>query len=132
MFTFCQQLYASLLALVSVKAGHRWSSIVIRHLNSILLVAFCVYVYRDVFPLATYTKHSQDQSEGWVLWAKVSILAIVALYIPLTIPRRYIPFDPEVYNDTQCLPEADSATDIETDRTLLEFRTRSRQHLYFQ
>ncbi|KAF9066068.1 hypothetical protein BDP27DRAFT_1424214 [Rhodocollybia butyracea] len=88
-------LYTSLLALVSVTAKPRWSKVIIRHLNTVLLVVFCVYLYRDVYPLASFIHSPQDLHEGAALWAKIAILAILAVWIPLAIPRRYVPFDPK-------------------------------------
>jgi len=57
---------------------------------------FFVYVYRDLWPLATYTQKPADEAEGGVLWAKISILAVTAVFIPLFVPRRYVPVDPKV------------------------------------
>jgi len=52
-------LYASLLALMSVTAKPRWSRVVIWHLNMVLLATLCVYLYRDIYPLATFFSRSQ-------------------------------------------------------------------------
>lgn len=82
--------------MISVAARRRWSRVVTRHLNTVLLAAFFVYAYRDLFPLATYTQRPADRSEGWILWAKIAALTFTAVYLPLTIPRQYTPFDAEV------------------------------------
>ncbi|KAJ4476620.1 hypothetical protein J3R30DRAFT_3759412 [Lentinula aciculospora] len=87
-------LYTSLLALISVTAKHKWSRVIIRHLNTTLLAALCVYLYRDVYPLITFTLKPKDISEGGILWAKVAVLAITSVVIPLAIPRPYVPVDP--------------------------------------
>ncbi|KAF5384757.1 hypothetical protein D9757_006267 [Collybiopsis confluens] len=87
--------YTSFLALISVIAKSRWSRVTIRHANTILLAAFCVYFYRDVYPLITYTLDSIDLSEGAILWAKLVVLTLTAIFIPLFIPRQYIPIDPK-------------------------------------
>jgi hypothetical protein len=39
--------------------------------------------------------HPKDLDEGWILWAKVSVTALTAVVIPLTIPRQHIPCDPK-------------------------------------
>ncbi|KAF7978858.1 hypothetical protein HWV62_44329 [Athelia sp. TMB] len=86
--------YSSLLALVSVSARPRWGRLVSNHLAVVLLALFGVYFYRDIWPLATFTKHPIDLFEGWLLWAKVIILFIISVIIPLFMPRQYIPVDP--------------------------------------
>jgi hypothetical protein len=90
------QLYTSLLGLISISARRRVRNIVVRHLNAVLLVTFAVYVYRDVFPLATFNRSVLDLSDGWLLWAKVAALIIGAVVVPLSIPRQYTPVDPKV------------------------------------
>jgi hypothetical protein len=90
------QLYASLLALISVSATSRWSNVALKHLNTLLIATFGVYFYRDVFPLATFTRSPRDLSEGWVLWAKVAILTLTSMGVPLFVPRQYKPVDPKV------------------------------------
>ncbi|KAG5637468.1 hypothetical protein H0H81_004439, partial [Sphagnurus paluster] len=47
-----------------------WSMIASRHISVLLLVTFAVIFYRDIYPLATYTRSPMDLSEGWALWAK--------------------------------------------------------------
>ncbi|KAF8885695.1 multidrug resistance-associated ABC transporter [Gymnopilus junonius] len=86
--------YTSLLAATSLISS-KWSRTLTRHFNFVLLIALGVYLYRDVWPLATYTKQPMDTSEGRLLWAKLSILTFTAVIIPLFIPRQYIPVDPK-------------------------------------
>ena len=62
----------------------------------VLLVAFVVYVYRDIWPLATYTEKPVDVSEDTLLWTKVIVLFGTAVVIPLLVPRQYVPVDPKV------------------------------------
>ncbi|KAF7364887.1 Multidrug resistance-associated ABC transporter protein [Mycena venus] len=86
-------LYASVLAFLSVSpknTRHR----LIRHANCVLFLAFCVYVYRDLVPLTTFTGVPADVGEGWRIWAKIGLLFIAAVIIPLFTPRQYIPVDP--------------------------------------
>ncbi|KAJ3819299.1 hypothetical protein F5880DRAFT_1595008 [Lentinula raphanica] len=87
-------LYTSLLALISAIVRPKWSRVAIKHLNSVLLAAFCVYLYRDVYPLITFTLKPKDLSEGGILWAKIIDLAIISAVIPLVVPRPYVPADP--------------------------------------
>ncbi|KAJ3890944.1 hypothetical protein GG344DRAFT_77404 [Lentinula edodes] len=88
-------LYTSLLALISVTAKPKWSKVVTRHLNTVLLATFSVYLYRDVYPLITFTLKPKDLSEGGILWAKITLLAVTSVVIPLAIPRPYVPVDPK-------------------------------------
>ena len=67
-----------------------------RHNNFVLFIALVVYVYRDIWPLATYTENPVDGSEGALLWTKLVVLFTTAVIIPLVIPRQYVPVDPKV------------------------------------
>ena len=67
-----------------------------RHNNSVLFIALVVYVYRDIWPLATYTENPVDGSEGALIWTKLVVLFITAVIIPLFVPRQYVPVDPKV------------------------------------
>ncbi|KAJ6584918.1 multidrug resistance-associated ABC transporter [Mycena capillaripes] len=84
--------YATLLACAPLVSHQSVSSI---HLNTVLLVSFGSYSYRDLLPFATFTLVPQDRAQGWLLWAKILVLAIAAIVIPLARPRLYIPVDPE-------------------------------------
>lgn len=67
-----------------------------RHLCLVLLSVWAVYVYRDVWPLATFTLSPLDASEGVILWIQLVDLTFAAVVVPLLIPRRYTPVDPDV------------------------------------
>ena len=66
------------------------------HLVLILLASCAVYGFRDIWPLTTYTLQPIDTSEGARLWIKIALFALAGIVIPLTVPRQYIPVDPEV------------------------------------
>jgi hypothetical protein len=66
------------------------------HLNTLMLVELCAFGYRDLLPLATWTERPLDRGEGPMLWAKVALLVLNAVIIPLFIPRRYVPLNPLV------------------------------------
>ncbi|KAL6299635.1 multidrug resistance-associated ABC transporter [Sparassis latifolia] len=85
--------YASLLAVISVSARPTLSRVVARHLATVLLTTWAVFVYRDVWPLATYTLTPADVAEGRILWAKFSVLTLGAVAVPLLMPRQYTPVD---------------------------------------
>ncbi|THU95701.1 P-loop containing nucleoside triphosphate hydrolase protein, partial [Dendrothele bispora CBS 962.96] len=87
--------YSSVLALLSLFTKRRWSTILIRHVNTVHLVAFVVYAYRDLYPLTIFDQTPQDASEGSVLWARIGLLTLATIVIPLVIPRQYVPYNPE-------------------------------------
>jgi hypothetical protein len=61
-----------------------------------MFVELCAYGYRNLLPLATWTELPLDRGEGSMLWAKVALLVLNAVVVPLFIPRRYIPLNPLV------------------------------------
>ena len=85
-----------MLAFVSLASNLRLSRLVTKHAVTVLLVTWAVYVYRDLWPLATFTLQPADAAEGAFLWAKVGVLTFGAVLIPLVVPRQYIPVDPKV------------------------------------
>ncbi|KAI0758154.1 multidrug resistance-associated ABC transporter [Fomes fomentarius] len=87
--------YASLLAFIAVVSNLSLSTLVARHLNTVLVFSWGVYAYRDLWPLATFTLKPADASEGSLLWAKIGVLTFVAIVIPIIVPRQYIPLDPK-------------------------------------
>ncbi len=68
----------------------------IGHLAIVLLLTWAVFMYRDIWPLGTYTLQPMDAIEGKILWAKIGLLTVGAVIVPLVIPRQYIPYNPEV------------------------------------
>ncbi|KAJ7072015.1 P-loop containing nucleoside triphosphate hydrolase protein [Mycena amicta] len=88
-------LYASLLSILTLVAPPKWSRLAVKHLNLVLLPTFCVFFYRDLYPLATFKLTPVDIAEGPLLWIKVTLLFIVAVCIPTTVPREYVPADPQ-------------------------------------
>ncbi|KAH9952289.1 hypothetical protein BGW80DRAFT_1430860 [Lactifluus volemus] len=85
--------YASFLALFTLAARRTRASVTSFHLSSLLLVTFSVYVYRDIWPLLTYTLSPQDGREGPLLWVKIGLLAVAGAVIPLVTPGQYVPLD---------------------------------------
>ncbi|KIY46182.1 P-loop containing nucleoside triphosphate hydrolase protein [Fistulina hepatica ATCC 64428] len=88
-------LYTCILSIVSLSARPAHGNVIKKHLVLILLVTFGVYFWRDVFPLATYKWNIADPTHAGILWAKVIVLSITAIIIPLVVPRQYVPFDPD-------------------------------------
>ncbi|KAJ7668054.1 multidrug resistance-associated ABC transporter [Mycena rosella] len=92
-FVGAPYLYASILAFLSI-CPQNGRDRIIRHVNCVLFAAFCVYTYRDILPLATFSQAPEDLAEGAKLWAKIGLLFISGVGIPLLTPRQYIPLDP--------------------------------------
>ena len=90
------QFYCSIMAIISVTVKE-WSVSTTRYNILVLLSVFGVYIYRDIWPLATLTKEQKDLQEGYMLWIKISITTLTAVIIPLFIPRQYVPVDPKVH-----------------------------------
>jgi hypothetical protein len=91
-------LYASALAfaaLLSKQISHLYT----RYNTITLLSVLAVYSYRDLYPLATYTKQPADKEEGQILYVKLTVLCLTAVVIPLFTPRVYTPVDPKVCFD---------------------------------
>ncbi|CCM03908.1 uncharacterized protein FIBRA_06059 [Fibroporia radiculosa] len=88
--------YSSLLTLHSILAAPSTIGTTTRHLAIVLASAWLGYIYRDAWPLATVLLTPVDAAEGTLLWAKLAMLTLVAVIVPLLIPRRYVPLDPRV------------------------------------
>ncbi|KAJ7455115.1 hypothetical protein FB451DRAFT_1516746 [Mycena latifolia] len=86
--------YTSFLAAVSTAVTTKTGAAAGLHLDLLLVVAFCVFFYRDIFPFATYTWPTQDAAEGPILHAKLIALTLAAVIIPLVTPQAYVPVDP--------------------------------------
>ncbi|KAJ3512113.1 hypothetical protein NLJ89_g3715 [Agrocybe chaxingu] len=71
------------------------------HLTLVILSQFFVYAYRDLYPLATFSKIPLDYaSEGRLLYLHVAILLIVGVVIPLCRHRYHLrPLQPENEDD---------------------------------
>ncbi|KAJ4481119.1 P-loop containing nucleoside triphosphate hydrolase protein [Lentinula aciculospora] len=88
-------MYTTILSLLSIVADPiYWRAIFTRHLGIILLAISIVYGHRDLFPLATFTKTPLDLCKGWAFWTEISVLGVVAIFLPLLTPREYVPIDP--------------------------------------
>ena len=88
-------MYVLVLAICAI-ADLPWRKQLIRHNIAVLLSELAAYAYRDLWPLATYTKRPLDHEEGWLIWAKIGILIFAAMLIPMLIPNVYTPIDPQV------------------------------------
>ncbi|KAI0365043.1 P-loop containing nucleoside triphosphate hydrolase protein [Pilatotrama ljubarskyi] len=88
-------IYLCILGCVSLLASTRVNFRAFVHLSSVLALVWGVYLYRDVWPLATVDLSPRDEAEGSFLWAKLGLLTLGGVMIPLISPRKYIPLDPK-------------------------------------
>ena len=63
------------------------------HVDTLLFLAFCLYSYRDLWPLLTFHLSPSDAHNA-VTWSRVAILGVAAVLIPIIRPRTYVPADP--------------------------------------
>ncbi|KAE9396473.1 hypothetical protein BT96DRAFT_996727 [Gymnopus androsaceus JB14] len=87
--------YTVILTALSMLTPVKWSDVLTRHANTLWLISFTVFGYRDLYPSATFDLTPLDIEEGWFIWVKIALLFILAIVIPLAIPRRYIPHNPK-------------------------------------
>ncbi|KZV91547.1 P-loop containing nucleoside triphosphate hydrolase protein [Exidia glandulosa HHB12029] len=85
--------YASALALVGLLVPVRKVKAISVHLGFVLFAVWSTYVYRDVWPLATYTLAPLDDINKFFV-AYFTILTFVGVVAPLLVPTPYIPLDP--------------------------------------
>ena len=64
------------------------------HLDLLLLLGFCLYAYRDLWPLFTYYLEPVDLQNA-ITWSRVGLLFLAGVLVPLLRPRTYVPVDPE-------------------------------------
>lgn len=118
-------MYTTSLALASITT--RFSDVVTRHVNLLMLVTLAMYAYRDLWQLATYDQKPLDASEGWLVWVEISIVAVTGAVLPLFAPRRYVPVDPTV--GIIIIPNL-SPTDVLWDRNQKTHRALSKLPLW--
>lgn len=90
------QVIAVIMATVNLLVPARMSQTVSPHLGLVTFGIFVFYMYRDIWPLMTFTLRPPDEREGTVLWIKVALAIWAGLLGPLAEPFPYIPLHPEV------------------------------------
>ncbi|KAG8799884.1 hypothetical protein FRC16_004194 [Serendipita sp. 398] len=86
-------MYTSFLALCTLILSKRAKRPAKNHLNILFSSALFVYLYRDVWPLATFTLHPVDPHH-WTTWTSIALLVLVAVIVPIFMPHEYVPIDP--------------------------------------
>ncbi|CDO75388.1 hypothetical protein BN946_scf185012.g5 [Trametes cinnabarina] len=87
--------YLSLLGFLAIYGRARVNSRAYTHVSWLLVLVWSAYLYRNVWPLATVDRIPVDTAEGPFLWAKLALLTIAGVVIPLTVPREYVPVNPK-------------------------------------
>ncbi|OCH90238.1 hypothetical protein OBBRIDRAFT_812797 [Obba rivulosa] len=87
--------YTLILGLLSIFSDTQTNRLARKHIAVVLLVTWGTYMYRDVWPLATYTLTPVDAAEGWLLWIKFALLSVAAVVVPLLSPRRHVSINPK-------------------------------------
>ncbi|KAH9886263.1 P-loop containing nucleoside triphosphate hydrolase protein [Cubamyces lactineus] len=87
--------YVSVLNVLSLLGSTQTNIRAFNHASTILAVAWGVYMYRDVWPLATIYLAPEDAPEGVVMWIKLGLLSLSGVIVPLLSPRKYVPIDPK-------------------------------------
>ena len=86
--------YASMLAIWALVANIYNFRYIHVHLGTVLFATWATFVYRDIYPLATYDKPPVDIPLDPLFWPKFGLLTLVGVVVPLLIPNPYIPVDP--------------------------------------
>ncbi|KAH9886265.1 P-loop containing nucleoside triphosphate hydrolase protein [Cubamyces lactineus] len=87
--------YVSVLNVLSLLGSTQTNIRAFNHASTILAIAWGVYMYRDVWPLATIYLAPEDAPEGVVMWIKLGLLSLSGVIVPLLSPRKYVPIDPK-------------------------------------
>lgn len=85
-----------MLCIFTVVTPRRYARVAEGHVVVVLLATFVIFVYRDVWPLLTFTHSPEDDAVGGLLWIQVGLLGFAAVVIPAVTPRAYVTLDPEV------------------------------------
>ncbi|KAI0800050.1 P-loop containing nucleoside triphosphate hydrolase protein [Fomes fomentarius] len=91
----CQQSYLFALGVLSLLGRPSLNGRAHAHLSWILVFVWTAYAYRIILPFAINDPTPVEAHEGALLWAKLSILSISGVIIPLFVPRKYRPMDPK-------------------------------------
>jgi hypothetical protein len=68
------------------------------HSTFVLIGVLSQYIYRDIWPLCTYTLSSKDAPTP-LLWTQIALCSLAAVVLPLFEPCPYVPFDGEAPQD---------------------------------
>ncbi|KAI0768310.1 P-loop containing nucleoside triphosphate hydrolase protein [Trametes elegans] len=87
--------YLTTLSTFSLLGGQHINRHAFVHVSLILASTWGVYMYRDIWPLATRDQRPADTDEGPVMWARLGLLSFGGVVIPLLSPRKCVPLDPQ-------------------------------------
>ncbi|TFK79744.1 P-loop containing nucleoside triphosphate hydrolase protein [Polyporus arcularius HHB13444] len=87
--------YLSMLSFLEVCGRGPVNSRAHAHVSWLLFLLWTAYLYRNVWPLATVDRVPVDTAEGPFLCAKLALLTVAGVVIPVTVPRKYTPVNPK-------------------------------------
>ncbi|KAI0672538.1 P-loop containing nucleoside triphosphate hydrolase protein, partial [Trametes maxima] len=87
-------MYFAVLGTVSLFGTSRVVGRASVHVSLLLALSWCIYIYRDVWPLATVDLSPADAYSGYTLWAMLALLTLGGVVVPLLVPRKYAPINP--------------------------------------
>ncbi|RPD70679.1 P-loop containing nucleoside triphosphate hydrolase protein [Lentinus tigrinus ALCF2SS1-7] len=87
--------YLSVLGLLQVSGSSQVNRRAHAHVSWLLFFVWSAYLYRNVWPLARVDRIPIDAAEGPFLWAKLALLSVAGVVIPVIVPRRYTPVNPK-------------------------------------
>lgn len=88
------QLYASVLAILTVSVSAHWRDVASWHLSTLMFAELVVYGALDVWPYATYYLEPIDPGSDPTTWVRIAMLVLSGLVIPLVMPRPFRPLTP--------------------------------------
>ncbi|KAF9521634.1 hypothetical protein CPB83DRAFT_865377 [Crepidotus variabilis] len=80
--------YTTVLSTTALLTSGKWSRVAAQHAKFVLLVVLSNHIYRNIWPLATYTRHPLDR--GAFVWVNLTLLVITSVVIPLFTPRKHV------------------------------------------
>jgi hypothetical protein len=90
-----KQAYAALLILATLVTDEALASVFSFHATCVLLATTGSFMYRDIWPLSTFTLQPKDNG-GKILWGIIIMSSFAGIIIPLLEPYPYVPATPEV------------------------------------
>ncbi|KIM77159.1 hypothetical protein PILCRDRAFT_12326 [Piloderma croceum F 1598] len=87
----CFYTYATVLSFSSLTASTpRWRAVYTQHVASLYIVVFAIHAYRTLKPLTVYGD-GNTHDEQWLVWVRFGLLGVVGAFIPLFVPRSFVP-----------------------------------------
>jgi hypothetical protein len=90
-FFLTHKIYATLLSAFNlITSTPRWHAVYTRHVDSLYIVVFIIYAYSIFKPLTIYGDGNVQDGQ-WLAWVRFGLLAVEGAFIPLFMPRTFVP-----------------------------------------